>query len=83
MAVIQTVSKLTDTHVLPCRESLWSHVGLTAVSQVYFRGRGFVEAFPASSHDRFLSSLFSFSFCWITVRHSGSDSDQSAGEKPS
>lgn len=35
-------------------------------TQVYFRNRGFTEAFPASSHDHFL--LSSFSFRWITVR---------------
>lgn len=48
----------------PCR----SHVELTGDLQVYFGHRGFVEAFPASSHGHFLSSLFSFSLCWITVR---------------
>lgn len=50
---------------------------------MHFKGIGFVEAFPSSSHDHFLLSCILPLMSDHSDRHCGSDADQSAGEKPS
>lgn len=50
MAVIQTVSKLTDTHEPSCRVSVGHSI---EESQVPSQQRGFMEAFTAPSHGHF------------------------------